>query len=196
MTYNEIIKQALAHLEYRTDEDAVAEFFDRFIMYANEATRIIADSIKMTECVDVIIAEGEQPSFNIAFLEVDGDKHVTKICDVYDKETKHPYKFFSGNEYGEFVVAAKPGTDITVRYRYMPVDTTDGDAKPGIPEIFHPILWMYIVYCHNNSRSSNTNYNAQIWLAEFERQLKIIRRAYGTFEAYRWKNLPWQTREM
>lgn len=198
MTYNEIIKQALDHLEYRADEDAVAEFHDRFILYANEAVRIIAKSLNMTETCDVIVNANEQPGFNISDIETNiVGKRITKICDVYDKATKRPYMFFSGSEFGEFVVAARPGTDITVRYRYMPVDSTDGDAEPGIPAIFHPILWMYIVYCHNNSRTSGvTGYSSQIWLAEFERQRKIIRRAYGAFESYQIKNKPWQTGEM
>lgn len=199
MTYNEIIRQALNHLEYRTDDEAMSEVFERFIMYANDATRIIANSLKMTGTVDVIISEGEQPSFDVGSIELQlesSGKRLTKICDVWDKETKRPYKFFSGNEYGEFVVAAKPGTDITVRYRYMPVDTTDGDAEPGIPAIFHPIMYLYVVHCFHNTRSSSTNYDQQKWLYEFERQRKILTREYGASNAYSWKNLPWHTGEI
>lgn len=190
MTYNEIIKQALAHLEYRTDEDAVAEFFDRFMQYANAAVRIIAKDLRLEQVDTVQLNNGH---FTLSDLS---KPLVTKISEVYVGNRQYP--FVTGSTLGDFVVGqVAPTATVNVRYKWMPVEETDGDAVPDIPEVFHPIIWMYIVYCHNNSRTSGvTGYSSQNWLNEFERQRRIIRRSYGAFESYRFKNLPWQTREI
>lgn len=197
MTYNEIVKQALTHLEFGEDEDAASAYNERFMMYANEAVRIIADDIKMTDTIDIEYPIGGN-TFSTSDIENSVEnKHVTKICDVHDKTTKRPYRFYSSDEYGKFVVEKKPEASITVRYRYMPVYNTDGDAEPGIPEAFHSIIWYYIVHCHENSRASMTKgYSYNHWLVEFERQRKSIARSYGAREAYQWKNLPWHTGEI
>lgn len=194
MTFNEIIKQALTHLEYGTDEDSVATFFDRFIMYANEAVRTIARSLRLERVESVTLNDYH---FTLDDLS---KPLVTKISEVY--VGRRAYPCVTGDELGDFVVIAphhKLDADATVnvRYRWMPVDVTDGDAEPDIPEAFHGIIWLYIVYMHNNSRSSGvTGYNYQTYLGEFERQRKIISRQYGAFNSYIWKNRPWETREM
>ena len=190
MTFSEIIKQALNHLEYGDMDDQTAAFFDRFMMYANDAVRIIADDIKPTKVDTVQLVDGK---FSLSDLS---KPLVTKVCEVFIG--RRAYQFFTGDELGDFVVSqVAPDATVSVRYRWMPVPETDGDKEPDIPEIFHSILWLYIVYCHNNSRSSGvTGYSSQTWLAEFERQRKILKRSYGAFDSYMIRNKPWQTREM
>lgn len=189
MTFNEIIKQALTHLEYNEDANAVAEFNDRFMQYANDAVRIIADSLKL-EQVDTVQLD------NRHFQLTDLSKPlVTKVCEAYIGHRQYPC--VTGNSLDDFVVVgAEPNATVSVRYRWMPVDKTDGDEEPDIPAVFHPIIWFYIVHCHHNSRSTSSDYDRMKWLQEFERQRRIIARSYGAYQSYAFKNLPWQTREI
>ena len=190
MTYNEIIKQALEHLEYRTDDEALAEVSNRFTMYINDAIRIIANGLKLEQVDTVQLENGH---FQLSDLS---KPLVTKICEVYIDRRQYPC--VTGDTLDDFVVVGvKPNATVSVRYRWMPVDKTDGDAVPDIPEIFHSIIWYYIVYCHENSRASGTKgYNYQMWRQEFERQRRSITRAFGATQSYQWKNLPWHTGEI
>lgn len=189
MTFNEIIKQALTHLEFRTDDESMNEFNERFMIYANTAVRIIADDLKMEKVDTVQLDDGH---FNLTDLS---KPLITKIEEVYVGRRQYP--FVTGASLGDFVVGqVDPDAEVSVRYRWIPVDQTDGDATPEIPEIFHPIIWFYIVHCHHNTRSTSSDYDRTKWLQEFERQRKILSRSYGAFQSYSWKNRPWETREI
>jgi hypothetical protein len=194
MTFNEIIKQALTHLEYGTDEDSMAVFFTRFMQYANDAVRLIAKHLRLDKVESVTL---DNYHFELSDLS---KPLVTKISEVYVGHRQYPC--VKGDELGDFVVVGEPwrlqpDATVSVRYRWMPVDETDGGKEPDIPEVFHGIIWMYVVHMHNNSRSSGvTGYNYQNMLAEFERQRKILTRDYGALDGYTWKNRPWETKEM
>ncbi len=189
MTFNEIIRQALTHLEFNDDDDAVSAYNDRFMMDANDAVRIIADSLKL-EQVDTVQLDNRH--FHLSDLS---KPLVTKICEVYIG--RRQYLCVTGDTLDDFVVVGvDPNATVSVRYRWMPVDQTDGDAEPDIPAIFHPIIWFYIVHCHHNSRSTSSDYDRTKWLQEFERQRRIITRSYGAYQSYAWKNLPWHTGEI
>lgn len=190
MTYDEIIKQALTHLEYNTDEDSMAEFRDKFILYANEAVRLIAEHLRL-EKVDTVQLENNR--FDLSDLS---KPLVTKVCEVF--VDKRQYPFVTDSQLGDFVVGGvAPDATVSVRYRWMPENRTDGADEPDIPAVFHPIIWYYVVHCHVSSHVSGMKgYNYQQWYSEFERQRKIVTRSYGAYESYKFKNLPWQTGEI
>lgn len=190
MTFSEIVKMALAHLEYGTDEDAFATFAERFILYANDAVRIIAAYLKMDKVESVSL---QNSKFDMDDLT---ESTVTKIVEVF--KDKRAYPFVRGDSLGEFrVLGCEPSETVSVRYRYIPDYVTDGDAVPDIPKIFHPILYMYVVHCHHNSRSTSSDYDRTKWLREFDSEYKrIAKQAYGSLDTYAWKNRPWETGEM
>lgn len=190
MTYAEIVKMALAHLEYGTDEDSYGTFAERFTMYANDAVRIIASSLKIDRVESVTLVDGK---FDMSDLTEDT---VTKIVEVF--KGRRAYPFVRGDSLGEFrVLGCKDDETVSVRYRYLPKQETNGDAVPDIPKVFHPILYLYVVHCHHNSRSTSSDYDRTKWRQEFDYERKrIMKQAYGSLETYAWKNKPWQTGEM
>lgn len=193
MTFNDIVKMALTHLEYGTDDDAVAPFFDRFMMYANEAVRIIANDIKM-DFVEEIQLDG-----NTFAIEKDG--YAVKVIEVYTEDSKGRktlYPFVRGEVIGEIkVFGIAENSYVKVRARVIPHAVTDGDAEPLIPDIFHPIIYLYVVHCHHNTRSSSSDYDRTKWLRQFnDEKKKLTRWAYGALDTYQIKNKPWQTGEM
>ena len=269
MTIYEIAKQALAHLEYGTDDDALSALIDRFTIYINDAANVIAQHLKM-EAVELVGLHNDH--FNVESLS---RKNVTKIVEVFNGNKLYP--FIKGDFYGDFVVlhedeidlpttvligdanldgritsadgaeimrsissvkGTKPLTGIArinadvngdgkitdadydlvmkyvthlidkfpaedtlngvvnVRYRYQPEYVSIVSDEPDIPAVFHPILYLYVVHCHHNSRSTSSDYDRTKWLQEFERQRKLITKAYGALDAYMIKNKPWQTGEM
>lgn len=188
MTYYEIVKMALAHLEYGTDQDSVSTFYERFCIYINDAVRIIARSLKLEAVDDVTLNDG---CFSINDLT---KANVTKVEEVY--KGKRAYPFVTNSFLGDFEVLGCKEETVSVRYRYMPEYNTDGDEQPDIPEVFHPILYLYVVHCYHNTRSTSTDYDRTKWLQEFERERKQIAREYGALNAYTWHNRPWETGEM
>ena len=194
MTYNEIVKMALTHLEYGTDDDAVAPFFDRFMMYANEAVRIIANDIKMDFVDEFDLDDG-------CTFTIQKDGFAVKVVEVFtedDKGRKTLYPFVRDEFPGKIrVLGRKPGDLVQVRGRCVPNAVTDGDAEPSIPDIFHPIIYLYIVHCYHNTRSTSSDYDRTKWLQQFNTEKKkLVRWAYGALDTYQIKNKPWQTGEM
>jgi len=273
MTNYEIVKQALAHLEYGTDEDSVATFLERFIIYINDAVRAIAQHIKL-ENVDEIMLH-RSGHFDTSMLS---KKNITKIVEVFSG--RHQLPFFKGDRFGDFVVdhcqlkhfaqAYAPtllgdanndgrittadsgaiilflnGTQtptyqqfvnadvdgdekitendktllmeyrtqvidhfpaedmgdltryvVSVRYRYLPENVVDPTAEPDIPELFHPIIYLFVVHAFHNTRSTSSDYDRTKWIREFDQQMRALTRQYGALDEYIFKNKPWQTGEM
>ena len=189
MTYYDIVKQALAHLEYGTDDDSVSTFEERFMIYANDAVRKIATALKVDRVESVELENGV---FSIGDL----DAEVTKIVEVF--KGRRAYPFVRGDQLGDIkVLGCKPDETVDVRYRYVPDYETHGDAEPAIPKIFHPIIYLYVVHCHHNTRSTSTDYDRTKWLQEFESERRrLMKQAYGSLDTYAWKNRPWETGEM
>lgn len=189
MTYYDIVKQALAHLEFGTDDEAVNTFEERFMIYINDAVRKIAIGLNMDSTEEVKLVDG---CFSIG----DFDHEVSKITAVYRDGRKYP--FVRGDELGDVrVIGCPPDSTVKVRYRYVPENVTDASKEPAIPKIFHPILYLYVVHCHHNTRSTSSDYDRTKWLQEFERERKrIMKESYGTLDVYAWKNRPWETGEM
>lgn len=188
MTYNEIAKMALAHLEYGADGDLDSTFFERFCIYINDAVRIIARDLKLEKVETVTLHNGH---FSVDEFS---KPNVTKIEEVF--KDKRAYPFVTGASLGDFEVIGCPHETVSVRYRYMPRYNTDGDKEPDIPEVFHPILYLYVAHCYHNTRSTSTDYDRTKWLREFEKERKQIAREYGALNAYSWRNRPWETGEM
>lgn len=200
MTFSEIIKMALAHLEYGTDDDSVAQFNERFMIYANDAVRIIAEDLKMSATIT-----NKQLSNNV--LTIDRDElhdiygmDITKIEEVYVMKgnCKVLLPFVQGDSYEDWkVFGCEPDETVQVRFRYLPVYVTDGDAEPLIPAPFHPIIYLYIVHCHHNTRSTSTDYDRTKWLQTFTQQRRrLMKQAYGALNTYQIRNKPWDTGEM
>ena len=189
MTYYEIVKQALAHLEFGTDDDSVSTHEERFIIYANDAVRNIAAALNIDRVESVELS-------NNHFSVGDLDKEVTKIVEVSKGSRKYP--FVRGSQLGDFaVIGCDPHATVDVRYRYVPDYITDGAKEPDIPKIFHPIIYLYVVHCHYNTRSTSTDYDRTKWLSEFEKERKrLSRQAYGALDTYAFHNRPWETGEM
>lgn len=194
MTIYEIAKMALTHLEYGTDDDAMAQFIDRFTLYINDAARIIADNLHLTKTETVTLTDDH---FNVDDLSHDS---VTKIEEIIDpSNSRRAYAFVEGDELGDFkVIHGKHETlsSVNVRYRYLPSYVADADKAPDCPAVFHPIMYLYVVHCHHNSRANASDYDRTKWLQEFERQRKIVTRSYGALNQYVFKNRPWETGEM
>ena len=189
MTYNEIAKMALTHLEYGTDDDSLAVFYERFCIYINDAVRLIARGLKLENVDTVTLQNGH---FDVSALSKNS---VTKIIEVFKDRRLYPVA--RGNYLGDFaVLGAEPSDTVSVRYRWIPEYSKGGDATPDIPELFHPIIYLYVVHCYHNTRSTSSDYDRTKWLQEFERERKQITREYGAMDAYIWKNKPWQTGEM
>lgn len=273
MTNYEIVKQALAHLEYGTDEDSVATFLERFIIYINDAVRTIAQHIKLENVDDILLYRSEH--FDTSMLS---KKNVTKIVEVFSG--RHQLPFFKGDRFGDFVVdhcqlkrfaqayaptllgdanndgsvnaqdsselghfvygskvpthqqfmnadvdgdqkltesdetlldqyldhnidhfPAESMGDLTryavnVRYRYLPENVVDPTAEPDIPELFHPIIYLFVVHAFHNTRSTSSDYDRTKWIREFDQQMRALTRQYGALDEYTFKNRPWETREM
>lgn len=189
MTYYDIVKQALAHLEYGTDEDSVSTYAERFMIYINDAVRQIAAGLKTSRVESVTLDNG-------CFTIGDFDKEVSKIEEVFIGNRSYP--FVRGDELGDIkVIGCAPDATVNVRYRYLPSYVTDGDQEPEIPKIFHPIIYLYVVHCYHNSRATSSDYDRTKWRQEFELQRKrIMKQAYGALDTYSWKNRPWETGEM
>ena len=199
MTFSEIIKMALAHLEYGTDDDSVAAFNERFMIYANDAVRMIAEDLKMSRTIDVTLEDGVLvPDFD-ALREAYGDE-ATKTEEVFVMKgnCKVLLPFVQANAYNEIrVFGCEPDAAVKLTYRYVPTYVTDGDSVPMIPAPFHPIIYLYIVHCHHNTRSTSTDYDRTKWLQMFNQQRKrIMKQAYGALDTYQIKNKPWDTGEM
>jgi hypothetical protein len=199
MTFSEIVKMALTHLEYGTDDDAFATFNERFMIYANEAVRIIAEDLKMTRVVEIALDDGIL-SFDYDLLRENFGDEVTKIEEVYVMKGRRKVMlpFVQGGTYNEWkVFIPDPNETVSVRYRYVPAYVTDGDAVPAIPEPFHQIIYLYIVHCHHNTRSTSSDYDRTKWLQSFTQQRKrLMKQAYGALDTYQIRNKPWQTGEM
>ena len=190
MTYAEIVKMALAHLEFGTDEEEYGTFTERFMIYVNEAVRIIATALKMDKVEEVELTDN---CFNVSDLTSDT---VTKILEVF--KGRRGYAFVRGDSLGSFRVLGCPREErVNVRYRYIPKFETDGNAVPQIPEIFHPILYLHVVHCFHNTRASSSDYDRTKWEREFNSErMRLMKQAYGALDTYVWKNRPWETGEM
>lgn len=199
MTFSDIIKMALAHLEYGTDDDSVAAFNERFMIYANDAVRIIAEDMKLSRVISLALDDGVL-SLDYDYLRDNFGDEVTKIEEVYVMKgnCKIMLPFVQGDAYNEWkVFGCEPNETVNVRYRYVPTYVTDGDAVPMIPAPFHPIIYLYIVHCHHNTRSTSTDYDRTKWLQAFTQQRKrLMKQAYGALDTYKIRNKPWQTGEM
>lgn len=190
---------ALAHLEYGTDDDAVAAFNERFMIYANDAVRIIAADLKLSKTRDIALTNGVL-KFDFGDMQTDYGEDVTKVEEVFvtKRHCKILLPFVEGDAYNEWrVFGCEPDETVSVKYRYMPVYATDGDAIPAIPAPFHPIIYLYLVHCHHNTRSTSTDYDRTKWLQMFNQERKrIMKQAYGALDTYRIRNKPWSTGEM
>ena len=193
MTYYDIVKQALSHLEYGTDEDSVATFIDRFMSYANDAVRKIAIGLKMEMVRNVQVEDGE---FLVNELYENETPPIiaTKIVEVFKDDICYP--FIQGSYDEKVQVLAKDGV-YRVRFRYVPDYESDPTQTPSIPALFHPIIYLYIAHCHYNTRSTASDYDRTKWLQEFEQERKrLTRQAYSVLNTMAWKNRPWETGEM
>ena len=170
MTYYDIVKQALSHLEYGTDEDAVATFIDRFMSYANDAVRKIAIGLKMEKVVGVQVEDGV---FYVPELYEQSDPPIiaTKIVEVFKDKVSYPFVQASDDE--NVKVFGKDGI-YDVRFRYVPDFESDPSKTPAIPALFHPIIYLYIAHCHYNTRSTASDYDRTKWLQEFEQERKRL----------------------
>lgn len=189
MTYEEIVKQALAHLEYGTDQATLDTFGERFMIYANDAVREIAIGLKMDRVETVTLEDG---CFSIGDLT----KEPTKIVEV--KKGCKAFPFVRGDMLGDFkVIGCKDGDTVDVRYRYVPDNEAESNKEPEIPKIFHPIIYLYVVHCHQNTRATSSDYDRTKWLQQFNAQRRrLMKQAYGSLDTYAWKNRPWDTGEM
>ena len=199
MTFSEIIKMALAHLEFGTDDDSVAVFNERFMIYANDAVRIIAEDLKPSKTRSIVLQDGVLV-FDYEYMRETYGEDVTKIEEVFVMKGKRKVllPFVQGDSYNEWrVFGCEPNETVNVTYRYLPTYVTDGDAVPNIPAPFHPIIYLYIVHCHHNTRSTSTDYDRTKWLQAFTQQRKrLMKQAYGALDTYKIRNKPWQTGEM
>lgn len=186
MTLNDIIKMALAHLEYGTDEDAVSTFQERFTIYANDAVRIIADSLKMTATETVPVVDKSFSVFGLLH-------ECTKIVSVAKNGAE--VDFDNGSEFGQ--ITLEEDGEYTVTYRYVPTPMYNLTDTPNIPPVFHPILYLYIVHCHHNSRSTSSDFDRMKWNQSFYEQMhRLVRRNYATPKTFKFSKLPWQTGEI
>ena len=189
MTFSEIIKMALAHLEFGTDDDSVAVFNERFMIYANDAVRIIAEDLKPSKTRSIVLQDGVLV-FDYEYMRETYGEDVTKIEEVFVMKGKRKVllPFVQGDSYNEWrVFGCEPNETVNVTYRYLPT----------IPAPFHPIIYLYIVHCHHNTRSTSTDYDRTKWLQAFTQQRKrLMKQAYGALDTYKIRNKPWQTGEM
>lgn len=193
MTYSDIVRQALLHLEYGDDEGTFATFIDRFMIYANDAVRKIAIGLKMEKVVGVQVEDGV---FYVPELyELNNPPIIaTKIVGVFKDNISYPFVQASDDETVE--VFGKDGV-YSVRFRYVPDYEGDPSKVPAIPALFHPIIYLYVVHCHHNTRATASDYDRTKWLQEFETERKrLTRQAYSVLNTFAWKNRPWETGEM
>lgn len=185
MTLDEIVKQALSHLEYGTDDEALSVFFERFSIYANEAIQMIAHDLRMTHTEEVELVGG---SFNVFSLS----KECVKVVDVTSDGGS--VEFVNGNDFGEISVSAN-GT-VSVTYRFIPDPVMNGNDIPDIPVPFHKIIYLYIVHCHHNTRSSSSDYDRTKWYQQFLQQKhRLVRRGYAALNNFKFSKMPWETGE-
>lgn len=185
MTLGEIITNAVNHLEYG-DYDA---FYDKFVIYANSAISIIANDIKLTR-TDTVTLHPCNVGSSMSSFDINSDlqKDCTKIISVSQNGT--PVSFKAGSSFSEILVDA--ADMVEVKYRYIPDNIRNADDVPDIPSLFHPIIYLFIVHCHYNTRSSSSDYDRTKWLQEFNAEKhRRIKLNYGVPETYRFKNYPY-----
>lgn len=181
MTLKQIISDALIHLGYGSDELTYDSYKERFIMYANEACRLIAEKYGKTHKETVTLDSNDQ--FDMSALTYD----VLKIVKVTDEDGLEIYFYQDPPRSGLFTCQTEDET-VTVVYEYYPDAIEQETSEPDFPAHVHHIIPYYIIFRARAGNDPNTQGNAAIDLQLFNSYLaKIAKAQAGDPESYRIK---------
>ena len=178
MTLDDIIVSALEQVECNPVSRANDKYAAQFRQYANEAVMDIADSFRLFH-TDTVTVTGN--TFDIQDLS----RPCTKIMSI--AQGGKPIAFDDGDSSGEILVGCDG--DVTVKYRYVPIDMSSDSDRPDIPEYLHRLIVLYVIARYRSGGDASVQGAAGIFYSVYNEQKRKMMRHSGAPENYKLKNI-------
>ena len=167
MTLDDLIRNALAELEYPSDTAALPLWREKLIRFANEAVTDVAGTFRPWRRDPLPLQNG---TLTLSALPYS----VSKVLGVERNGMRLPFCY--GENTGVLRVPGVPDGPVTVVYRYQPATLVEATDEPQLPSCCHPLLVTYMVarFCMQNDAQSMSHASAALSVYEaLKRRLKM-----------------------
>ncbi|MBR0507527.1 MAG: hypothetical protein IJJ86_02855 [Clostridia bacterium] len=167
MTLADLIRNALAELEYPSDTAALPLWEEKLIRFANEAVTDVAETFRLWRRDPLPLQNGVLTLSALPYA-------VSKVLGVERGGVRLP--FYYGESTGVLRVPNVPDGTVTVVYRYQPATLAEPTDVPQLPACCHPLLVTYMVarFCMQNDAQSMNHASAALSVYESQkRRLKL-----------------------
>jgi hypothetical protein len=167
MTLEDLIRSALAELEYPSDTAALPLWQEKLIRFANEAVTDVAETFRPWRRDPLPLQNGTLTLSALPYT-------VSKVLGVERGGMRLPFCY--GDSTDVLRVPGVPDGTVTVVYRYQPAALIELTDEPQLPASCHPLLVTYMVarFCMQNDAQGMNHASAALSVYEtLKRRLKM-----------------------
>ena len=167
MTLEDLIRNALAELEYPSDTAALPLWREKLIRFANEAVTDVTETFRPWRRDPLPLRDGMLTLSDLPYS-------ASKVLGVERNGMRLPFCY--GYSASVLRVPGVPDGNVTVVYRYQPDPLVEPTDEPQLPSCCHPLLVTYMVarFCMQNDAQSMSHASAALSVYEtMKRRLKM-----------------------
>ncbi len=166
MTVQDLIRNALAELEYPSDTAALPLWQEKLIRFANEAVADIVATFRPWRRDPLPLTNG---TLTLSALP----RTAAKVLGVERCGVRLP--FYYGESTGVLRVPGVPDGTLTVVYRYVPATLSALTDVPELPSCCHPLIVTYMVARFGMQNDAQGMNRASAALSVYEAQKRRLK---------------------
>ena len=188
MNLNAILEDACALLNLGVDSASSDLYFNKFRLFANDATRTISKRFKQNR--REVVKLDDEYCFDVRDL----NRHCLKIQQIKTKDDEHWLYWEQTDGRGTGIIRVyfppnvEPADEVAVVYSFEPMKMEQGDDEPEIPAFSHYLIPYYIAAQHRFSQDGDVAGMGAYQMQMFNSGLNDLEREqYGEHRSYRLK---------
>jgi hypothetical protein len=166
MTLEDLIRNALAELEYPSDTAALPLWQEKLVRFANEAVIDIVETFRPWRRDPLPLSNG---TLTLSALP----RTASKVLGVERGGVRLP--FYYGESTDVLHVPGVPDGTVTVVYRYLPAELSDLSDEPELPSVCHPLIVTYMVARFSMQNDAQGLSHASAALSMYETQKRRLK---------------------
>lgn len=177
MTLDEIIVSALAQLDRKSDPQNIAVWKPRMISFANDAVVDLAHHLKLKRVDNAEVVDGK---LDVTQLP----EPCSKVLSVWQKGKHCPIR-----SYADSVVEVNcPDGEVSVLYRWIPKQMTNGTEVPKVPEYAHGLIVSYVIARERATSDPSMQRGGNIYFEMYNDGKRKLRSNLGEPDNYEIRN--------
>ena len=180
MTLANIIRRALIELGRSTDAQATEAWREKLTMFANDAVQDLCEYLELRRVDTVEAKDGK-------FLLSDLTHGCLKVIDV---QQNGGAVSFTQSDASASVDVSSDG-EISVEYRYAPMEMKNDVDTPEVPEYLHRLIVSYVVFREHLTADPTMQRRSDAFYQLYETGKRAARKDLGETNTFKIYNTGW-----